>query len=371
MKLKITDIHTYSLSIPMKVPKAISTRPIYSRDFGVVEVFTDEGIVGVGYTFNRTAPIIADQLKRLVIGLDPFDVEYLWQKMYANEGSSYQKGLSVRAISMIDIALWDIIGKATNRPLYKILGGFKDRVPCYTSAGYYRVPPTSQSVNELVEEMCGLAKKGARYLKMRIGGLALEQDIKRVRAVRAALGDGVGLMVDANNAYSFIEALKMGRWLEKENVFWFEEPLRPDDWRGYRQLVRQLEIPVVSGELEYTRFGFRDIIMRGAADIIQPDACVCGGVTEWKKIVAFADTLCVPVAPHVIGDGGVNLHLAATCNNLLLMEYFEKESEISKVEELFNEYTEAKDGYVEVPKKPGLGLSLNRKTLERYGGNVV
>jgi len=364
--MKIVDLKTYSCSIPMKVPKAIATRQIHSREFGLVEILTDEGITGVGYTFNPLAPTIAASLKKLILNKDPFRIEEIWHLLYANKGMSFQKGLSVRAISMIDMALWDIVGKKLEAPLCRLLGQYRTRVPCYTSAGYYRVPLESQSVDDLIEEMAGHAKRGARYLKMRVGGLSIQADMARVKAVKDAIGDEVELMVDANNAYNLVEAMKVGERLQDMGIFWFEEPTTPDNLRGYQELAASLRIPIVSGELEYTRFGFRPIIEQKAADIIQPDACVCGGVTEWRKIVALAGSFGVPVAPHVIGDGGVNLQLAASSSEVFIMEYFELESEISKIEELFKEYSRAKNGYVDVPEKPGLGMTLNRDAVEKY-----
>jgi D-arabinonate dehydratase len=364
--MKITGCKTYALSIPMVTPKAIATRPIKSREFGMVELSTDEGIEGVGYTFNPLAPAIVASLQPLFVGKDPFMVEEIWDILYRNSGVSYQKGVSIRAISMIDMAIWDILGKYLNQPLYKLLGAYREKVPCYTSAGYYRFPIESQSVNELVEEMNGLVKKGAKRLKMRIGGMSIEDDIRRVAAVKKSLNDGVELMVDANNAYNVIQATRMGRLLEELGIYWFEEPLSPDDYWGYEQLAKTLSIPIALGEQEYTRFGFRELIQRKVVGVVQPDASVCGGVTEWRRIAALAGSFKVPVAPHVVGDGGVNLHMAATTPDLLFMEYFEPESEISKIELLFNEYSRAEGGYVSVPKKPGLGLTLNRGAVERY-----
>ena len=364
--MKIVDLKTYACSIPMKVPKAIATRPIHSREFGVVEILTDEGITGVGYTFNPLAPTIAASLKKLILNKDPFRIEEIWRLLYGNMGMSYQKGLSVRAISMIDMALWDVVGKKLDVPLCRLLGQYRTQVPCYVSAGYYRFPLESQTVDDLVEEMAGHAKNGARYLKMRVGGLSIQEDMARVRAVKDAIGNEIGLMVDANNAYNMIDAMKVGEKLQEMGIFWFEEPTTPDNIRGYQELAASLRIPIVSGELEYTHYGFRPIIEQRAADIIQPDACVCGGVTEWKKIAALAGAFGVPVAPHVIGDGGVNLHLAASSSEVFIMEYFELESEISKIEELFKEYSKAKNGYVNVPDKPGLGMTLNHDAVEKY-----
>jgi len=359
--MKIVDVKSVLVSIPLEKPKLISTRSIHSREYTVVKVLTDEGIVGIGYTMGACASIVEKNLRGLLIDEDPFCVEKLWNKMFYGNLRAGRKGEVIRAISAVDIALWDIMGKAVDKPLYKLLGGYRDKVPVYASGGYYQ---ESKGIDGLVKEMTSYVEQGFKAVKMKIGRLSIKEDVERVKAVREAIGDDIQLMVDANNAWDILTAIRIGKELEKYSIFWLEEPVMPDNLHANRKVADALDVPIASGEIEYTRWGFHTLIENRAVDIIQPNAFVCGGISEWIKISALASAWDVPVAPHNAQD--IHVHLAAATSNSLNVEYFLPSEDIIKFSELLIEPNKPKDGYMEVPQKPGLGIDLNEKAIERY-----
>ena len=228
------------------------------------------------------------------VGLSVFDVEHLWERMYQPKLIG-RRGLTTRAMAAIDIAMWDAAGKSVGVPLYRLLGGFRNRVPAYLAGGYYL---EGKRLDDLAEEMRDKVALGARYIKMKIGGAPMREDVERVRVVREAVGDDIEIMVDANNAYSALEAIKIARLLEPYHPYWFEEPIHAEDYGGLAQVRASTSIPIATGENEYTRYGFRDLIACGGVDILQPDANVLGGVTEWRHIASLASAYRLPLAPH-------------------------------------------------------------------------
>lgn len=329
-----------------------------------MELITDEGIEGlsvipIGDPIS-VAAIIERKLKKLVIGEDPFNSERIWHKMYL-ELFRDRKGSAIRAISAVDIALWDIKGKALNLPLYKLLGGYRDKVPCYASVGYYR---KGKGVQELVNEMVSYVDKGFKALKMRIGGASLREDLERVKAVREAVGDDIALMVDANHAYTVPEAIKAGKKFEKYEIYWFEDPVWPDDYSGLAKVADALDVPIATGELEFLRYGFKELIAHGSADILLIDATVVGGISEWIKVANMASAWNIPIAPH--WEQEVHMHLAAAFQNVLWLEFFPREDGIRLEDRLYKEYFEPVQGVLKLPDKPGLGLELDRESLKKY-----
>ncbi|MCJ7632422.1 mandelate racemase/muconate lactonizing enzyme family protein [Candidatus Bathyarchaeota archaeon] len=362
--MKITDMETIRISIPLRKHKAISTRPISSRQITGVRIFTDEGITGAAFTSSHApAAIIEGTLKKLLIGEDPFSRERIWNRMYGPQGTLTfgRRGAAVRAISAVDIALWDIIGKASNKPIYKLLGGYRDKVPVYASGGYYK---ESEGIEDLAKEMAAYVERGFTAVKMRVGLLDVRKDAQRVKAARDAIGPDVKLMLDANNAYNAYTAIKAAREFEKYDIYFLEEPVPPDDIRGSAQVAATLDMPIASGELEYTVYGFRDLIENKAVDIIQADASVAGGISEWMKVAALAGAYNIPLAPHSATE--VHVHLAAAVPNCLFVEFFDKAADIRKVEELYGEQMEPENGYLEAPRKPGLGIELDEEAIKKY-----
>jgi L-alanine-DL-glutamate epimerase-like enolase superfamily enzyme len=271
-----------------------------------------------------------------------------------------RRGITTRVISGIDIALWDIKGKAANRPVYKLLGGYAEKIPVYVAGGYYE---EGKGLEELALEMEQSVSLGARAIKMKVGGAPIDEDVERVRVVREAVGPGVKLMVDANCAYRAYEAIQLARNIEKYNVYWFEEPVNPDDYKGHQLISQATSVPIATGENEYTRYGFRDLIENRCVAILQPDALVMGGVTEFMKVAAMAQSHDLPIAPH--GKQEVHIHLVTAIPNGLILEYYRGSTD-PMWDRMFEEALTIEDGYVSPPDRPGMGIALNQEALDPY-----
>ncbi len=392
--MKITDVKATVLSHELKEPIMDSRLYIPARKAVVVEVTTNNGITGMGESMfvggppSTTVSIIENELKKYFIGEDPFRVERLWERFYQGSMQHGRKGALIAAYSGMDVALWDIMGKTLGKPIYILLGGFRSRMRAYASGGFYQ---ESKGLEELVREMVSYIKEGFTAVKMKVGRLSVHEDLERVRAVREAIGESVDLMVDANNAYAPYTAIKVGRELAKYNVYWFEEPVPPEDIEGGAKVAAALDIPVAAGEQEFTRYGFRDLIVNKAVDIIQPDVIWSGGLTECKKIVDMASAWFVPCAPHAFSSAFCllsNMHLvgaSANCmgpiggrRNWYLGSNSEEQTDLGGLIELDRNFNPLRDeiimepikiddeGRVEIPDKPGLGIEINEKAMEKF-----
>jgi len=278
--------------------------------------------------------------------------------MYRHNRKPVAKGEYIAAMGSIDIALWDIIGKALNLPVYQVLGVFTERIRVYAAGGYYE---EGKGLKELAAEMDGYVREGFRAVKMKVGGEPMEVDAERVRVVRQTIGPKTDLLVDANNRWTAYEAIRFGRMVEKYDIFWFEEPVEPDDFGGCAEVKHALDIPIVAGENEFTRWGCRDLIQAGSADILNLDTVIAGGITEYRKIAALASAHHIPVAPH--GNPFMAVHLLASTPNTLIMEtYPAVESQYNLALPLYP----VKEGYIDVPKKPGLGIDPDPEMVKKY-----
>ncbi len=330
----------------------------------IVRLRTDDGVEGIGWAGAQAGPDkaifeAANALAPLAVGLSVFDVECLWERMYQPKLMG-RRGLTTRAMGAIDIAMWDAAGKSVGVPLYRMLGGFRQRVPAYLAGGYYLEDKT---LDDLADEMRQKVALGARYVKMKIGGAPMRDDVERVRVVRQAVGEDIEIMVDANNAYSPIEAAKIARLLEPYHPYWFEEPVHAEDYQGLARVRASTSIPIATGENEYTRYGFRDLIACGGADILQPDANVLGGITEYRHIASLASAYRLPLAPH--GASGLHVHLVAAFSNGLIVESVITEGDNRR--DMFNESISFdKDGMISPPERPGLGLTLNEEWFAQH-----
>jgi D-arabinonate dehydratase len=329
----------------------------------IVRVRTDDGVEGIGSTGGQPGPdnVICEAAKvlgPLAVGLDVFDVERLWDRMYQPKIYG-ARGLSTRAMSAIDIAMWDAIGKTLKIPLYKLLGGFAERVPAYLAGGYY---VEGKGLEELAEEMRQKVRAGARYVKMKIGGASLAEDVERVRAAREAVGSEVGIMIDANNAFTVLQAIKFARQVEELEPFWFEEPIHAADYEGLARIKANTSIPIATGENEYTRYGFRDLIDSDGVDILQADANIMGGVTEWRHVASMASARGLEMAPH--GSSMLHVHLVAAVANGMIVEHVITEG---KTDRLFDyDIRLDADGMISPPQKPGIGFELNEEVVGKH-----
>lgn len=362
--MKITDVRMETYRWPRARPIRNGRYTYAEGGLNVIKAETDEGVTGIGLGGGVTEPenivrSIMDYLKQVVVGQDPFDTERIWDDMWQPKLVG-RRGITTRVISAVDIALWDIKGKMSNMPIYKLLGGFADRVPVYVAGGYYE---EGKGLKELAVEMEDSVAMGANAVKMKIGGVPIPEDVERVRVVREAVGPEVKVMVDANCAYRYYDAINIAGKIEKYDVFWFEEPVNPDDYRGYQLVSQATFMPIATGENEYTRYGFRDLIEMRCAAILQPDALIMGGITEFMKVAALAQAHDLPISPH--GNQDVHVHLVAAIPNGLMVEYY-RDTIDPMWGKMFEDTLSVEDGYLRPSKLPGIGIELNYKALAPY-----
>jgi L-rhamnonate dehydratase len=338
----------------------------------VVEIFTDDGLSGIGNA--ALAPRVTKQmidlyLRPLLIGQDPWDIEFLWQHMYRKTMAFGRKGIGIAAISAVDIALWDILGKSAKQPVYRLLGGrTKPRIPVYASRLY------SVELDELAAEAKRYKEQGYRAMKLRFGwgptdgAAGMQRNVALVRAVREAVGDGIDIMADAYMGWTLDYAKRMLPLLEPFHLRWLEEPVIPDEIRGYAELKSYGRIPIAGGEHEFTLYGFRGLLDARAVDYIQFDTNRVGGISQARKVCAMAEAYSVPVIPHA---GQMhNYHVVMASLNCPMAEYFpvvdvEVGNELFWY--LFDGEPRAKDGFIDLDETvPGLGLTLNKKGLENF-----
>ncbi len=343
------------------------------RNTVLVRIWTDKGIQGIGEIGESSSipqsvvSIVEEQFKKLLIGEDPFDIEKIWKKLYTRSRGWGQGGLAVQIISGLEIALWDIIGKSLKKPVYELLGGIcRDKIRIYASAGM------SSTLDELIAEMQGYKDEGYTAMKMRIGA-DIEGDIEVVSAARKALGKEVDLMVDAGMCYvdrpwDFNTAYRVAKKLEKVELLWLEEPFVAENIDDYARLSQLTDIPIAAGENHQTKYGFKELMVRQAVDIIQPDATRSGGILESKKIMAMADAFNLQCAPHIFTSGVslmANLHLIVSTPNVLIMEYDRTVNPLR--DGLLIEPLKYENGYVYLPEvKAGLGVNITDEILEKF-----
>ena len=342
---------------------------IPTRDVFLVKIHTDEGITGIGEGFalgslKSTAVLVEETLAPLIVGKDPIMIEELWNCMYQQTFRYGRRGILIAGLSAIDIALWDILGKKTGLPIYKLLGGASHYLIPYASAGYYMEGKTTE---DLAAEALSYQKMGFKVMKMKIGGASMEEDQERIHAVREATGNTFKLAVDANNAYDFNDALRMARFCEKENLFFFEEPLSSEFMEDSKRLADAVDVPIAGYETQLTRYGMRDFITEHAVDIVQVDAIWSGGFTECRKTAVLASTWNKNIIPHF--SAGIvslvaNIHLGMGVPNCHYMEYTLDKNPLR--DELGMELIKMENGVVKVTDKPGLGIELNEDVLNEY-----
>jgi len=359
--MKITRVGTRAYRWPRKKPITNGKHTYTDVNFAVVDIETDDGITGIGLGgAGGIEQATIAHLTPLLIGEDPIDVERIWHKLWVPKLVG-RRGLTTRAIAAIDIGLWDIRAKHARLPLYKLLGGFRDRVPTYIAGGYYE---EGKGLRELAQEMEANVRMGARAVKMKIGGVSIAEDVARVRQAREAVGPDVRLMVDANCAYRAYEAIQIAKRIEAYDIFWFEEPVMPDDYDGHRRLAQATSIPIATGENEYTRYGFRDLIRNESAAILNADAKVLGGVTEFMKVAALAQAHDLDIAPH--GSQDIHVHLVAAISNGLILEFYRDTVDPMWGRIYRHTLRLNSDGTVSPPDVPGIGAELNDEALAEF-----
>ena len=375
----IKAIRTHILTAPLSQPFAYARAWYETRTAMLVEIETDSGLVGWGECYGpaRVNSAVVKEIAPWLIGEDPLRTDHLWQSVYARLRDHGQKGVVIQGLSGIDIALWDIKGKHFGVPVHRLLGGpLRTEVRAYATGLYRR--KSGDPGKYLAEEAASYVAEGFGAVKLKVG-FGIEEDAAMARAVRAAIGRDVALMVDANHAYDAVAAIRLGRMIEELDIGWFEEPVLPEDIAGYRAVKAAITIPVAGGECEFTRFGFRDLLASRAIDIVQPDTCAAGGLSECKKIADMAEAFSVRYNPHVWGTGiaiAASLQLLAvlpshTPTSLApvepMLEFDRTEHPIRQ--SILVTPIEHIGGVVRVPEGPGLGIEVDRKALARFAAN--
>lgn len=385
----IAAITTHPVAFALDAPMADSLHYIPARTALLVEVATDDGRIGLGESAIYGGPpssvetVIHDELAPRLLGLDATRPEWLWQQAVARS-HQHAEGILAGAASGIDIAIWDLLGQAAGLPLSRLLGGYRTEVQAYASAGFYADGKDAQG---LADEVARYASSGFRHAKIKVGRtsdtamnplahmdapdfatVTLAEDLARVAAVRAAIGDDVRLMVDANNAWTAATALEAGRAFDRLGVHWFEEPVATDDREGSAALATALDVPIAGYETQIGLAGFRDLISTRAVQIVQPDVIWSGGITTCRRIAALAAAAGLPCVPHVFSTAvslAANLHFIASLPNSYLLE-LDRNPNALRTELLDRPIEPNGNGVVAVPEGPGLGVKLDHETVRRH-----
>ncbi|MEO5772189.1 MAG: mandelate racemase/muconate lactonizing enzyme family protein [Burkholderiaceae bacterium] len=365
---RITTVRARALSVPLDAATALSSRLVTQRHYGIVEIEADDGHHGVGFCYVGSAggrmfvDAVHGLLAPVLIGEDAHRVEGLWQEMYQEALLQGRAGVVMRAISALDTALWDRNARAAALPLYKFLGAVhSESVPAYASGGYYLQGKTPE---QLAAEMAGYVADGFSAVKMKIGRGGLREEEARIAAVRERIGGDVVLMLDANNAWSDLPtALQFVRMYEKYQPYFVEEPFGPDDIQNHARLAAATSVPIATGEIEAGRWRFKELLDRAGAIILQSDACVCGGISEFRRIAATAASYGVTVLPHWFHD--LHVHLVAATPNARYVEYF-PDDQVLNFRRLIDVQLQARDGRLVLPLRPGLGFDFVEAALDRY-----
>lgn len=366
--MKITDIKTLRLraTIPFEGQVFSRSGVRNTRSATLVQVETDEGVSGIGSCSGNgelIAAIVSRVLKPLIVGMNPTEIDNIWDRAYVRGGHKEfgTRGIGVVALSGIDVALWDIVGKVRGVPIYQLLDGkCRNKVPVYATALYPDEP------SRVAARARALAEQGFHGVKIKVG-FDLEQDIRIVRAVRGELGKEFVVMTDANQGYSLDVGLEAAAAFADCGAFWLEEPLFVEDIEGHARLREKGKVPIAVGENLHTYYAFENFIVRGAADFIQPDVARAGGITEIKRITALAARHRVPISFHTWGDAvalAASVQLAAALKHCIVMELDYTYNPLR--EELLSEPLTVKNGYLFPPENPGLGIELNHAALQRY-----
>lgn len=357
--MRITALRTSRHVVPLPAPIMSGLGPITTTGVLVVKLETQGGVVGENLVFtlnNRRLGVLDEMvhsLAPLVEGLEATHSGAFWRDAWREINFLGHKGVPVMGISAVDGALWDLRGKMAGLPIYKLIGAVRDRVPVYASAGLW----LSSTSDELQAEARAFVDQGFRAVKMRLGKPTAAEDAARVRAVREAIGPGVALMADANQQLTVQQAIRLGRLLEEFDLTWFEEPLPAYDLEGVARVAAALDTPIASGETEYTRYGFRDMLERKSADILMPDLQRVGGVTEFLRVGHMADAFDVPVSSHLFPE--MSVQVLAALNNATWLEH------MPWFAPLYDGALMIEDGAVPVPQGPGWGLALDAAALAR------
>jgi L-alanine-DL-glutamate epimerase-like enolase superfamily enzyme len=370
---QIESVSVAAVEVPLDRVTSFSTRTVHARHYGLVKVRSVDGLEGIGFCYvgSKAGGILKTAVEQLLapilIGRESRQTEALWQDMYQEAILQGRSGAVMRGISILDTALWDLNAKSVGLPLHDYLGSLhREQVIAYASGGYYLDGKTPA---KLGEELAGYASKGFKAVKMKTGRLSPADEEARIAAARDAIGPDAYLMLDANNAWSDLPtAMEYMRRFEAYDPYWIEEPFSPDAIDLHARLAQRTSVTVATGEIEVGRWRFRELIDAGGAEILQTDAAVCGGISEWRKIAAHADSCGVTVSPHWFHD--LHAPLVAATPNARFVEFF-LDDQVLNFRRLINNQLGFKDGYVQLRQDPGLGFGFDEKAITQYGGQAA
>ena len=356
--MKISKVTTSTLNVPNGPPVS---EYYASNTYIAARIETDQGLQGLGYTMlvggfgaRSVRAYLEESLIPLLIGENPLDVGRLWQKMYENDRGIRKKGVPVYAISAIDIGLWDILAKSMDQPVWRVLGAHAGKMPVYGSGGFL-----PYSVDQIVTEAEGFRALGCRHYKFKLGRPNLMENVTRVREVRKALGDGMEILVDANQRWDVATNIRVANQLEDCALYWYEEPVLADNIAQCAEVARAIATPVATGENEYTRYGFRDLIDHKAAQFLNPDIHRCGGFSEMMKIAHLAAAYDVKIAPHLVPE--LSIHVLVSIPNGALVEFL-----AGSPDDLWVDPPKIVDGMMAPPDRPGHGMEFSAEAIKRY-----
>lgn len=366
----IVGLEARAVSLPLERPLSFSTRRVGHREYVIVTLRCADGAEGIGYTYAGTSGgrLVADAVEELIAplvrGRPAWATRENWDLAYQELLLIGRRGLLLRALSAFDLAAWDLQGKRRDEPLARMLGSTAKDVLAYASGGYYY--PRTDPLSEVERELNHYLEMGFESFKLKFGGLPLAADVARVRRARELVGPDAPIALDLNNKWrSIAEALPALDALAGLGIWWLEEPFAPDNVEGHRELAARSPIPVATGELEATRWGFAQLLEHDAAQILQPDACVIGGVGEWLDAAGGAELRNRPVAPH--WHANVHAPLVAAARNGLTVEYFDHRMGVFNFERLLANPLQVAGGRIALPDEPGLGMVFDAAALERWG----
>jgi L-alanine-DL-glutamate epimerase-like enolase superfamily enzyme len=367
--MRIESIEAHAVRIPVAMPTAFSTRSIDGREYVIVRIEDEGGASGIGYTYagDSGGLWLRDGIEQLLAprlrGRSVFAIEESWERIFRDLLLLGRRGALLRMVSAVDIALWDLLAKRAGLPLRHLLGGSLDTVAAYASGGYYRPGDPCDNVASELERYRDL---GFNDFKLKFGGLPLLEDLERVATARRMLPADARLALDVNNGWQTLDqAMHAIEALRQFDIWWIEEPFLPDDIANHALLAARSPIPVATGELEATRWGFEQLVSQHAAHILQPDACVAGGISEWRRIAALAAGHGIQIIPH----WHANLHaqLAAATPNCPRVEYFALGEGIYNFEQLVTNRLAVEDGRITLDQTPGIGVELDWDAVSHHG----
>lgn len=358
--MKISRLTTKLVNVPLDKPIKTAIHDMRSVGCVLVSLHSDEGLIGEGYCFTLNAvrlkafDEVVHSYAPLVVGQDADFIEAIWDKIYQSVNPMGQKGVTIGALAAIDTALWDLKGKALNQPLHRLFGACRSRIKTYASGGLW----LSQTIDELTAEAQELVNQGFRSMKIRVGKDKWREDVERVRAVRECIGDDIELLADANQALSVKQAIKLGHELEVYELAWLEEPVGAQNLQGHAEVRNRLDIPIASGETEYTRYGMRQMIDEKACDILMPDLQRIGGLSEMRKVAAIAASVDMPISTHIFTEQ--SLCIAGSSPNCISVEH------MPWYAPLFNETMQLQAGELIIPERAGTGFTFNQEAIKRF-----